>query len=226
VALQECGTVVEARRAGEAPSAALSPGTAKSAPLKLIPLFGFSGLAALVYQVCWQRLLHAAFGVDIVSVTITVSAFMMGLGVGALAGGILADKYPKRILVLFAVAELAIGAFGAVSAGLIAAVADATMQGSPAVVALASFLLLLIPTTLMGATLPMLVAHCLQAYRTVGSSIGMLYFINTLGAAAGAAVTGFVWFHYFGVQATIHAAAVLNFLVAGATLLLLRSKHA
>ena len=52
---------------------------------RLAPLFFVSGVAALVYQVCWQRLLFSAFGVDIDSVTIIVSVFMLGLGLGALA---------------------------------------------------------------------------------------------------------------------------------------------
>lgn len=192
--------------------------------LRLVPLFGISGIAALIYQICWQRLLYAAFGVDILSITIIVSAFMLGLGVGALAGGELADRHPRHILQMFAGAEFAIGLFGLLSPWLIATIAAWTMQGSPAVVAASNFLLLLVPTTLMGATLPMLVAHCLQAYRTVGGAIGTLYFINTLGAAGGAALTGFIGFHFLGLAAAIRVAVALNFIVGMGTLLLLRRK--
>ena len=59
---------------------------------RLVLLFFVSGIAALIYQVCWQRLLFQAFGVDIESVTIIVSTFMLGLGLGALAGGQLSDR--------------------------------------------------------------------------------------------------------------------------------------
>ena len=88
---------------------------------RLAPLFFVSGVAALVYQVCWQRLLFAAFGVDIDSVTIIVSVFMLGLGLGALVGGDLADRRPAWALRFFAFAELGIGIFGLFSPGLIRA---------------------------------------------------------------------------------------------------------
>ena len=84
---------------------------------RLAPLFFVSGVAALVYQVCWQRLLFAAFGVDIDSVTIIVSVFMLGLGLGALVGGDLADRRPGWALRFFALAELGIGVFGLFSPG-------------------------------------------------------------------------------------------------------------
>ena len=68
---------------------------------RIIPLFVVSGAAALIYQVCWQRMLFEGFGVDIESVTIIVSAFMLGLGLGSLAGGELADRFPHRLIALF-----------------------------------------------------------------------------------------------------------------------------
>lgn len=192
---------------------------------RLIPLFAVSGIAALVYQICWQRLLVLTFGADIESVTIIVSAFMLGLGLGALAGGYLADRFRSRIIEMFSGAEIAIGLFGLVSAPLIAAIGEFAMRGPPAIVAAANFALLLVPTSLMGATLPMLVAYCVQTYRTVGSAIGLLYFINTMGAAIGAAVTGFVWFYFFGLSATIHSAAALNLVVGTFAWLLLRRRN-
>jgi predicted membrane-bound spermidine synthase len=194
--------------------------------LRLVPLFAVSGVAALVYQISWQRLLVATFGADIESVTIIVAAFMLGLGVGAIVGGQLADRYRTRVIELFAGAEIVIGIFGLLSPWLIAAVGEFAMTAPPAGVAAANFLLLLVPTSMMGATLPMLVSYCVQTYRTIGAAIGLLYFINTLGAAAGAAATGFVWFYYFGLEAAIHAAALLNLTVGVAAWLLLRGRNA
>jgi predicted MFS family arabinose efflux permease len=75
---------------------------------------------------------------------------------------------------------------------------------------LANFGLLLIPTVLMGATLPILVRRTLQLYRNMGESVGALYFSNTLGAAAGAAFTGFIALYRFGLSSTIYVAAALN----------------
>jgi len=191
--------------------------------LLILPFF-FSGFAALVYQVCWQRLLFVAFGVDIESITIIVSAFMLGLGVGALTGGQLADRFPEKIIWMFALAELGSGLFGFFSPHLIAGLGKLTVTASQPVIALTNFLLLLAPTTLMGATLPMLVAFLVRSQGNVGVSIGGLYFINTLGAALGATTVGFFWFYYFGLNATIYGAAVINLMVSASVLMFFRSE--
>ncbi len=191
----------------------------------LVVLFFISGIAALIYQVCWQRLLFEAFGVDMESVTIIVSTFMLGLGLGALLGGELADRLPEQTLTLFAAIELSIGIFGVCSPRLIHAVGAATVGGSLGVIALANFMLLLFPTMLMGATLPILVTHVVRYYRNIGVSIGLLYFANTLGAALGAAVTGMLVLYYFGLSATIYVAALLNVLVSAAVWFGLRGRN-
>jgi predicted membrane-bound spermidine synthase len=190
----------------------------------LIAPFLLSGMAALVYQVCWQRLLFVAFGVDIESITIVVSTFMLGLGVGALVGGQLADRFPERIIGLFALAEFLIGLFGLLSPTLINAVGIITIQGSLPVIAAANFLLLLVPTLLMGATLPMLVAFLVKTVGNVGVSIGGLYFVNTVGAAFGALTVGFLWLYYFDLNTTIYSAAAVNLMVSVGILALFRNK--
>jgi predicted membrane-bound spermidine synthase len=182
----------------------------------LIALFFVSGVAALIYQVCWQRLLFQTFGVDIESVTIIVSTFMLGLGVGALLGGQLSDRFPDRALAMFALFELGIAVFGVFSPWLIRGVGAATVRGSLPVIAAVNFALLLFPTMLMGATLPILVTHVMRHYRNIGVSIGLLYFANTLGAALGAALTGMLVLYYLGLAATICLAAALNLLVSAA----------
>jgi len=192
---------------------------------KLVPLFTVSGVAALVYQVCWQRLLFVAFGVDIESITIIVSAFMLGMGIGSLIGGELADRFPDRIMGLFALTELCIGTFGYFSPWLISTIGARTIQGSTFGIAATNFLLLLFPTTLMGATLPMLVAHIMQIYRNVGVSIGLLYFVNTMGAAIGAAATGFLCFYYLDLNTTIYMAAFLNILVSTMAWIMFRRRN-
>jgi MFS family permease len=178
-----------------------------------IPFF-LSGVAALIYQVCWQRLLFVAFGVDMESITVIVSTFMLGLGVGALVGGALADRYPDRIIGIFGAAEFLIGLFGVASPWLIGSVAQATIQKSLPITAVSNFLLLLPSTALMGATLPMLVALRVNVYGNVGVSIGGLYFVNTLGATVGAFATGFVLLYYVDLNSAIYAAAAINFLVS------------
>jgi predicted membrane-bound spermidine synthase len=196
------------------PDTATAPPRGVAGNAGLVLLFALSGAAALIYQVCWQRLLFEAFGVDMESVTIIVSTFMLGLGAGALAGGQLADRLPQRLLEMFALTELAIAVFGIASPWLIRIVGAATMQQSLGVIAAVNFLLLLIPTMLMGATLPILVTYLVRHYRNIGVSIGLLYFANTLGAAFGAALTGMVVLYYLGLGATIDLAAALNIAVS------------
>lgn len=180
----------------------------------LVSLFALSGIAALIYQICWQRLLFAAFGVDIESITIIVSAFMLGLGIGALLGGAIADRFPASILHLFIGVEIGIGIFGLCSPSLIQWVASALVMAGHLEIGIANFGLMLLPTTLMGATLPMLVVHLHKSHQNVGLSVGQLYLFNTFGAAFGSFLVGFIFFKYLTLNQTIYLAATFNFLVA------------
>ena len=180
----------------------------------LMNLFPFSGMAALIYQICWQRLLFNAFGVDIESITIIVSAFMLGLGVGALFGGLLADRFPTRILLMFLFAEATIGILGIFSPEIIDWAGERYVRAAPLEIAAVNFSLLLAPTCLMGATLPLLVTYLQRSVRHVGISVGGLYFANTLGASIGSFLVGFLLFHVLTIEQTIYLAACINFLIA------------
>lgn len=180
----------------------------------LAAIFFISGFSALIYQVCWQRLLFTGFGVDLTSITVIVSVFMAGLGVGAYFGGRIADKFSTRLLIIFCLIELGIGCFGFLSANLILLVQDALVQSGLVILTFATFLLLIFPTFLMGATLPILTSFFNRYIANVGESIGTLYFYNTLGAAMGALTTGFILFNYLTLSQTIYFAASLNIFIA------------
>ncbi|HEU4537094.1 MAG TPA: methyltransferase domain-containing protein [Polyangiaceae bacterium] len=190
-------------------------GGAPSPTGRLTLLFLVSGMAALVYEIAWQKALFAAFGVNIESITIVVSLFMFGLGVGSLVGGYASQKLPRRLPHLFVACEAAIGLFGLASLPLIDAVASRTLHLSLAGVTWAVYALLGLPTMLMGATLPVLVTYLQRHYKNVGRSVGRLYFVNTLGAALACLLTVDVLFVFVGKQAVVAVAAGLNFLVAG-----------
>jgi predicted membrane-bound spermidine synthase len=199
-------------RTGALPASGAAAGWAGSRTVHAV--FFLSGAAALAYQLCWQRLLFVSFGIDIESVTIIVSTFMLGLGIGAWVGGRVADRWPTRLVAMFAAFELAIGLFGLASEPLIRTVATHTL-GSPRVaVATVNFALLLIPTSLMGATLPILVTHAVRQNGLIGASIGRLYFVNTLGAALGTLALTSFGFRHIGITTTIWLAALVNFVVA------------
>ncbi len=123
-------------------------------------VFLCSGFAALLYQMIWQRLLTLFGGADVYSVTLIVSAFMAGLGLGSLAGGHVADRLTlRRRLHAFALSELAIAAFGAASVWILYDVLYARLGPvdlPPWATAAVLFGVLLWPTFFMGVSLPLL----------------------------------------------------------------------
>ena len=180
----------------------------------LAAIFFISGFSALIYQVCWQRLLFTGFGVDLTSVTIVISIFMVGLGMGAFYGGRMADKFKENTIFIFCLIELLIGVFGFFSSKLIILLQDHFVYSSILKISFLNFILLLFPTFLMGSTLPLLTSFFNRFLNNVGESIGVLYFYNTLGAGFGALGTGFIFFNYIGLSETIYIAATLNVIVA------------
>ena len=180
----------------------------------LAAIFFISGFSALIYQVCWQRLLFTGFGVDLTSITVIVSVFMAGLGVGAYFGGRIADKFSRYVLIIFCLVEFGIGCFGLFSASLIYFIQDGFIHSSLLILSCITFLLLIFPTFLMGATLPILTSFFNRYIANVGESIGTLYVYNTLGAAMGALTTGFILFNYLTLSQTIYLAASLNIFIA------------
>lgn len=180
--------------------------------------FLLSGFPALIYQTLWQRSLYTLFGVDIFSVTLVVSAFLLGLGIGSLLGGVLSKSVRLNPLVLFGAMEFAIGLFGLASLRLIDKVGALLLGAGPAATFCASFALVLLPTVMMGATLPLLTAHLVRRSSAVGRSVGSLYFVNTLGSAIACVVS--TWWMSMGWTKTdvVTAAALTNFAVGAAAL--------
>jgi spermidine synthase len=176
-------------------------------------LFFASGIPAITYQIAWQRALFALYGINIESVTIVVSAFMLGLGLGSLAGGVLSRSKRLPPIALFAVAELGIAIFALTSLSMFKLVAEYTRAKPLWVTGIISFLLVVIPTAFMGSTLPILLEHLVRTSRNVGSSIGALYFVNTLGSGVACLVVVRPLMSYIGQAGTVRCAALVNGLV-------------
>jgi predicted membrane-bound spermidine synthase len=177
-----------------------------------------SGFAALLYQVIWQRMLAIFSGTDLFATTTIVASFMAGLGIGSAVAGALADRISFRWLIgLFALAEGLTGIFGELSAWWYYDVLYrqfAQSVTSPPVVAGVLFSSLLIPTFLMGMTLPLLSKALTPAIELAGQRIGSLYALNTLGAAAGALATAWVLMGRFDFQQILRIGVIINFAVA------------
>ncbi len=177
-------------------------------------LFFLSGFAALLYQVAWQRELFAWYGVDLDSVSTIVSVFMLGLGVGAMAGGWLADRFAQRRVLIFSLVELTMGVFGFLSLDIVDGIGALLGANSLPRLVVLTFLVFIVPTCAMGATLPVLVTELIDITDNVGFSTGTLYFVNTLGAAAGALAGGLVLLSLYGLDGVVAIAAVLNFSIS------------
>jgi spermidine synthase len=182
-------------------------------------LFFLSGFAALLYQVAWQRELFAWYGVDLDSVSTIVSVFMLGLGVGAVAGGWLADRFAQRRILIFSLVELTMGLFGFLSLDIVDAIGALLGADSLPRLVVLTFLVFIVPTCAMGATLPVLVTELIDITDNVGFSTGTLYFVNTLGAAAGALAGGLVLLSLYGLDGVVTIAAGLNFSISAAAYL-------
>lgn len=191
----------------------------------LFLIFTLSGISALLYQLIWQRALLTIFGSNIESVTMVVSAFMLGLGLGSIAGGALSKRRGVPLLLIFAIVEISIGIYGAVSLRLFHWIGNFTTGSGTFQTGLLTLMLILIPTLLMGSTLPLLVAHCVNISRNVGYSVSMLYFVNTLGAGIGAILAAFIFLGMLGLTGSLYLAVALN-LFAGLTILHFRRKGA
>ena len=197
-------------------------------PLPLVGLaFLVSGGAGLVYQVAWQRILALHSGVGIYSVAMIVAAFMAGLGAGSLAGGAFSARVSRRrALLVFGLLEAGIGVFGAASCWLYYDLLylKAVWLYSPLWRAgLLHFFGLLLPTALMGMTLPFLVRATVQSGRTAGRTVGWLYGVNALGASVGAYLTPWVLIPMGGIRGAVLAAAAGNALAALTALALIRA---
>jgi hypothetical protein len=179
-----------------------------------------SGISALIYQLVWQRALLTIYGSNVESVAMVVAAFLAGLGIGSLAGGWISKSTRAPLVLLFGLAELGVGAYGLISLKLFDAVGAITSaQAHGLTTGALVFLLVFLPTLLMGATLPLLVAHQVRDTAHVGQSVSRLYFVNTLGAALGAFIAAHWLLGSFGMSGTVRIAASLNALAAFIVLL-------
>jgi len=187
-------------------------------PISSAIAFFLSGVAALVYQVTWQRILALHSGVGIYSIAVIVAAFMLGLGAGSHAGGVISARVGRAAaLRSFAMIELGIAAFGALSIALYydwLYLHAAQLYEPLWRAAVLHILALAAPTFLMGMSLPFLVRATVRSAPLAGETIGRLYAVNLLGAAVGAALTPWVLIRLSGMRGATLFAAGANVIAA------------
>jgi len=199
-----------------------------------LTLFFLSGAAGLVYQVLWVRQFTLVLGGSAHAVTIVLTAFMFGLGLGAWLLGTMADRLDGRRLVRAYIGiEVGIGLYALLLPSLILGMEWGFVAFYQAVKPefwlfngtrlCLSFLLLAVPTTLIGGTLPILCRLVILQRQGLADRVSALYGANTLGAIAGVVATGYVLLPFLGVSAATKTAVGLNMLVAAGLWMLNRA---
>lgn len=187
--------------------------------LLVLALFFASGFSSLIYQVIWTRHLTLIFGSTTFATATVLAVFMGGLALGSFFAGRVADRIAKPFL-WYGILEGIIGIWALAVPVLL----DISVSSYRVIWELTHFdffafsllrlalaaMILLLPTTLMGATLPLLSKYVADALDTVGERVGTIYAINTLGAVCGAAQSGLILLPSLGLSTTTLIAAGIN----------------
>lgn len=197
-------------------------------PALLVIFFTLSGATSLILQVVWVRRLIGVFGASSLAIATVLATFMAGLAIGSWIGGRWADRLVRskarpptnNPFFYYGAAEVLVGVTALIILPLIDHYAGANawlwqqLGGTPWLLACARFFLtatvLIIPTTAMGATLPLLTRRITAGQDdldALGRRLGLLYASNTLGALFGAAAAGFWFIPLFGVSLSNQVAA-------------------
>src|SRR5258706_9519896 len=205
------------------PTTSYSPNTFKL----VAACFFLSGATGLIYEVLWARMLGLVFGATTLAVSTVLAAFMGGLAIGSGSAG-RRGATVKRPIRAYGLIEIGIALYALAVPFLFTFVdnlyAIIWQQFHPGFFAfslwrfLLSCLMLLVPTALMGATLPLLSAALLRSSGSRSTSITRLYTRNLAGAICGGVVAGFLLLPSFGVRATIYIAAFINILIGIASI--------
>ncbi len=197
--------------------------------MPILLFFFFSGATALIYEVVWSKYLSLILGSTIQAQTVVLAAFMCGLALGNRLLGRWADRL-RQPLVAYAFIEIFIGLYALLFAGLYRAADSVFVSAGSHLLGHSTSLLLLkaslsaglllIPTILMGGTLPLMAAWLKKSAADAARRTALFYAVNSLGAVFGAGLAGFVLVQHFGMHATINTAAVGNLFIGTGILVL------
>lgn len=220
---------------GEVQSGALRQGSTLLI-LGIGACYVLSGFAALLYQTAWMRQFSLVFGTSELAVAAVLSAYMGGLAVGAGLAARLVRRVVRPVLcygllegaialsalfvpwLLKMAGLLYVATFGGQSHPV-----DASGMGQSLFYLIIAFVVIAIPTTLMGATLPLLTKYVVRSRQQIGSGVALLYAANTAGAIAGALVAGFLLLPALGLSGTVLVGVAINVLVLALALLISRN---
>ena len=187
-----------------------------------IVCFFLSGFTALTYEICWIRKASLVFGTTSFALSTVISVFFAGMAIGSYIFGKYSEKTSSP-LKIYALCEIALG-FLVILNPLLFVLSNKlyglfypALMNNFAVLSLIRFafivLLLLPPTILMGGTLPLFCRHYITTKNSIYLFVGMLYSVNTLGAAIGCMVCGFLLIPQIGVNKAIWFGGIINFII-------------
>ncbi len=190
--------------------------------------FFFSGAAGLIYEVVWTRMLTQIFGNTTYAIATVLSAFMAGLALGSYWFGRIADQ-GKNDFLLYGLLEAGVGVYGFLVPQLfklgqmvynpLFRLNDSYPMIFNLLLFLLAFVFLVLPTMLMGATLPVLSRFFVRSFTHLGRRVGDLYATNTLGAVLGCGLAGYYLIPNLGMRTAVFVAAVLNLGIAALILI-------
>jgi spermidine synthase len=197
----------------------------------LFSLFFGSGFCSLLYQVVWLRLAFAHFGIITPVLSVVISVFMLGLGIGSVVAGQRIEVWSRRFRInparFYAAAEFGIGIGAFTVPWLFSSGEDALLRlgdASSARYLLVSALYISVAMlpwcVLMGATFPLMMSFIRRIHPSDTTGFSFLYLANVIGAAAGAALTAGVLVELLGFRLTSTLAALVNFAIATTAFLL------
>jgi spermidine synthase len=197
-------------------------------PVTLICFF-LTGVTGLVYELVWVRMLILTFGSTQFAVTTVLTTFMAGLAIGSLLFGRMIDRYEHPLRV-YGILEMVLGGYCIVTPLIFSAIQSIYLSlfsgGGVQYAAFnpIQFLLafggIILPSILMGGTLPVLTKYFTLKREEIGFKVGILYAINTLGSVVGCLATGLFLLYLLGVTSTIYLAGVVD-IVIGAVIITL-----
>lgn len=198
-------------------------------------LFLLSGVSGLIYQIVWTRMLVLVFGNTMLATSTVLSAFMGGLAAGSYVLGKYIDRQPRPLLRVYAVLEAGIGIFALLFPLVIGAATPlyswlynsvgSNVVGLNLIRYLVCFLIIGVPTFLMGGTLPVLIKRFTRVEEKIGGETGFLYGLNTVGAVLGTFACGYFLLRVLGMSHTTWVAVAINLGVAAAAYSLGRSRN-
>ncbi len=187
-------------------------------------LFLLSGVSGLVYQIVWTRMLVLVFGNTMLATSTVLSSFMGGLAAGSFVFGRYIDKRPRPLIRVYAMLEAGIGIFALLFPAILSVVTPIyaglynLVEGNIVLLNLVRFIvcfaIIVIPTFLMGGTLPVLIKRFCGKGSSIGRPTGFLYGLNTAGAVIGTIACGYFLLRFLGMQKTTWVAVAINLGVA------------